>query len=206
MSGAASDHRRERVAGRYTGALASRRRGGPAAGFRRAPLRPRDRGDREPWMSDSWIPFPFADLCKHVLRQLFLESGTRYWRARTESASGSGSSGPASSTSTEPAASVLTGSSPSSREPRSDRGATSNAQEPTTFSLSHPTDGVFRLEIHALPSELDEATARRLRAVLLGLARELGDGDNGDELTEKTSTSPHRTLGTHSHSQRESAR
>ena len=42
------------------------------------------------------------------------------------------------------------------------------------FSISHGSDGTFRLEIHAVsPSELDPACARRLRAVLTGLAREV---------------------------------
>lgn len=36
------------------------------------------------------------------------------------------------------------------------------------FSLSHPVDGTFRLEIHAPPSELDGADARRLRCPAAG--------------------------------------
>lgn len=41
------------------------------------------------------------------------------------------------------------------------------------FTISHPSEGTFRLEIHASPDELDPDEARRLRAVLLGLAAEL---------------------------------
>lgn len=41
------------------------------------------------------------------------------------------------------------------------------------FSISHPSEGTFRLEIHARRSEFEPAEARRLRAVLLELAEEL---------------------------------
>lgn len=41
------------------------------------------------------------------------------------------------------------------------------------FTISHPSEGTFRLEIHASPDEVDPDEARRLRAVLLGLAAEL---------------------------------
>lgn len=41
------------------------------------------------------------------------------------------------------------------------------------FSISPPSDGTFRLEIHGAPSELDPARARRLRSALPGLAGEL---------------------------------
>lgn len=47
------------------------------------------------------------------------------------------------------------------------------------FSISHTDDGAFRLEIHADPSELDPESARRLRGVLLGLARQIGETDAG---------------------------
>lgn len=40
------------------------------------------------------------------------------------------------------------------------------------FSISHPSEDTFRLEIHGSPSELDPAERARLRAVLLALARE----------------------------------
>lgn len=49
------------------------------------------------------------------------------------------------------------------------------------FSISHGPEGAFRLEIHSAPSDLDPADARRLRAVLLGLAREVGAGLGGDD-------------------------
>ena len=45
------------------------------------------------------------------------------------------------------------------------------------FSISHSDDGGFRLEIHADPSELDPESARRLRRVLLGLARKVPGTD-----------------------------
>lgn len=48
------------------------------------------------------------------------------------------------------------------------------------FSISHGPEGSFRLEIHSAPSDLDPADARRLRAVLLGLAREVGAGHGGN--------------------------
>lgn len=48
------------------------------------------------------------------------------------------------------------------------------------FSLSHPVDGTFRLEIHASPSEMEDTEASRLRSVLLGLARELKESREGD--------------------------
>ena len=48
------------------------------------------------------------------------------------------------------------------------------------FSISHGPDGSFRLEIHSPPSELDPAEARRLRGVLIGLAREVRPEDGGD--------------------------
>lgn len=51
------------------------------------------------------------------------------------------------------------------------------------FSISHPEDGTFRLEIHASPSDLERTDARRLRSVLLGLAREL-EGANEDDPEE----------------------
>lgn len=47
------------------------------------------------------------------------------------------------------------------------------------FSISPGPEGSFRLEIHSAPSELDPADARRLRAVLLGLARQVGAGHGG---------------------------
>ena len=49
------------------------------------------------------------------------------------------------------------------------------------FSLCHPVDGTFRLEIHAPPSELDGTDARRLRSLLLGLARELEETREDEE-------------------------
>ena len=45
------------------------------------------------------------------------------------------------------------------------------------FSISHPENGTFRLEIHASPPDLSHREARRLRSVLLGLARELAAAD-----------------------------
>ena len=71
------------------------------------------------------------------------------------------------------------------------------------FSISHPVDGTFRLEIHASPSELDGAEARRLRSVLLGLARELeetredGETDDGpvDERPDDQTLPARRTVG-----------
>ena len=53
--------------------------------------------------------------------------------------------------------------------------AKANSAPGPMFSISHPSDGTFRLEIHASPSELDPDDARRLRALLLGLARELSE-------------------------------
>lgn len=51
------------------------------------------------------------------------------------------------------------------------------------FSISHGPEGSFRLEIHSAPADLDPADAHRLRAVLLGLARQVepgrGGGDDG---------------------------
>ena len=47
------------------------------------------------------------------------------------------------------------------------------------FSISHSDDGDFRLEIHVDPSELDSESARRLRRVLLGLAREVPETESG---------------------------
>ena len=47
------------------------------------------------------------------------------------------------------------------------------------FSISHPREGTFRLEIHGSPSELDPETARRLRAVLQGLAEPAGKAADG---------------------------
>ena len=50
------------------------------------------------------------------------------------------------------------------------------------FSLSHPEDGTFRLELHASPSDLSRREARRLRAILLRLAQELDvAGEDGLE-------------------------
>lgn len=78
------------------------------------------------------------------------------------------------------------------------------------FSLSHPEDGTFRLDIHAPPSDIDEAEARRLRAVLLGLARELGaeaDESEADESPDERSISRTvRPLRPHGRLERESAR
>lgn len=39
-----------------------------------------DPGDRQQWVSNSWIPFPSADLSDDGLYQLFLEADTRAWR------------------------------------------------------------------------------------------------------------------------------
>jgi len=41
------------------------------------------------------------------------------------------------------------------------------------FSISHGPDGSFRLDIHGSPADLEATDARRLHAVLTGLAREL---------------------------------
>lgn len=48
------------------------------------------------------------------------------------------------------------------------------------FSISHGPDGSFRLDIHSSPGDLDPVDARRLRAVLFALAREL-DEERGSE-------------------------
>lgn len=67
------------------------------------------------------------------------------------------------------------------------------------FSLSHPVDGTFRLEIHASPSELDGTDSRRLRSVLLGLARELKetqeDEETDDDTTRNRTLPARRTVG-----------
>lgn len=47
------------------------------------------------------------------------------------------------------------------------------------FSISHDSDGSFRLEIHGSPSDLEARDARRLRAVLLKLAREVDGAVDG---------------------------
>lgn len=57
------------------------------------------------------------------------------------------------------------------------------------FSISHGPDGSFRLDIHGSPADLEATDARRLRAVLAGLARELDAGrraDVGEPASEDT--------------------
>lgn len=54
------------------------------------------------------------------------------------------------------------------------------------FSISHSDDGAFRLEIHGSPSELDPEDARRLRGVLLGLAREVRVSEEDTSSTRST--------------------
>lgn len=53
------------------------------------------------------------------------------------------------------------------------------------FSISSPSDGSFRLDIDASPSELDPVQARRLRAVLEGLVRELNETVEEDSAPER---------------------
>ena len=52
------------------------------------------------------------------------------------------------------------------------------------FSISHPSEETFRLEIHGSPSDLDPENARRLRAVLLGLAEQVRTGGEAEASTE----------------------
>lgn len=57
------------------------------------------------------------------------------------------------------------------------------------FSISHGPDGSFRLDIHGSPADLEATDARRLRAVLTGLAREIDAGrraDVGDPASDDT--------------------
>lgn len=62
------------------------------------------------------------------------------------------------------------------------------------FSISHGPEGSFRLEIHSSPGDLDPVDARRLRAVLTALARELdlerGSGDDGSDPEDADETRP----------------
>lgn len=62
------------------------------------------------------------------------------------------------------------------------------------LSISHSADGSFRLEIHGSPSELSGTGARRLRAVLLGLAREVetarDEGERPDDGSGDRSSPP----------------
>lgn len=48
------------------------------------------------------------------------------------------------------------------------------------FSISHPREGTFRLEVHAPPSELNGRDARRLQSVLLGLAKKVDEATRED--------------------------
>lgn len=43
------------------------------------------------------------------------------------------------------------------------------------FSISHPREGTFRLEIHGSPSEFSRRDARRLQSILLDFARKLSE-------------------------------
>lgn len=70
-------------------------------------------------------------------------------------------------------------------------------EDGVAFSISHESDGTFLLQIHASsPAELDPVSARQLRAVLTGLAREIGktiDGSassGGIRTPQRTSPGP----------------
>lgn len=52
------------------------------------------------------------------------------------------------------------------------------------FTISHASDGSFRLDIHASPEELDPGDARLLRAVLRALADQIPEGVDEDRGTE----------------------
>lgn len=47
------------------------------------------------------------------------------------------------------------------------------------FSISHPRDGTFRLEIHGSLSEFSRRDARRLQSILLEFVRKLSEATEG---------------------------
>lgn len=73
----------------------------------------------------------------------------------------------------------------------------SGEDDTAAFSISHGSDGTFHLEIHAAsPAELSPVSARRLRAVLRGLAREVEEASSPEGIRGPQATTAGRMEAT----------